>query len=90
MIPVDWIGFKGTVKKHLKEIMLYHLFKESKENSCPLHLDKPTFNNLTCYVIMKHEQEGKRYITSYYTIMHDVLVHMYRTVKVEMPKYFRA
>ena len=38
---------------------------------------------------MKYEQEGGMYITSYYTIMHDVLLHMYCTIKVDMPKYFR-
>ena len=39
---------------------------------------------------MRPEQEGQRYSILHYTKLRTVLMHMYHTVKVDMPEYFRV
>ena len=52
-------------KRHLKT---YHANVSSiwDENSCPCYIDKLSFCNFSCFLIMRHEQEGQNYSTSYY------------------------
>ena len=78
---------EGGNLKYLKNV-LYHCCCFLDEKSCPLHIDKPTFQRFAHYSVMRRKQEWQRYITSIYTKFHTVLVKMYFTAEVDMPEDF--
>ena len=58
---------------------------------CTLNIDQIKFQNLSFYYSMRHEQSGKRHITSYYTKMSTAIMKMYRTEnEVNTPEEFRS
>ena len=80
---------EGGNLKYLKNVP-YHCCCFLDEKSCPLHIDKPTFQSFAHYAVMRRKQEWQRYITSIYTKIHTVLVQMYFTAEVDMPEDFRS
>ena len=58
---VSWIVFKKTIKKTFTQKFGWKLSL--------FHIDKPIFYCSTNYAVLRWEQEGKRYITYYYTKM---------------------
>ena len=70
--------------------MTYHWRKNIWLKLWPLVLYKLIFCNFPCYFILRCEQEGKRYILSYYFKNHAVLMYMYRTADLYIPEYFRS